>query len=318
MNAQVLRIRSLHKSYRGRHTVRANDGIDLTIAPGEVVGLLGHNGAGKTTLVNQIVGLARPDSGTITVGGVDAVAHPAAVREIVSVQAQANVPISGLTPRKAIELVGRIRGGQPDPVRRRADQLLAALDLGPWATTPSEKVSGGIARLTAFAMTAVAPGSLVILDEPTNDVDPVRRRLLWAQIRELADGGCGVLLVTHNVSEAERVVDHLAILDTGAVVGAGTPASLTAHLRDTLTFEADLAPGVDARWPEDLNGLTQGHLHASATLKSASASRVVAWAQEEIASGRLEQFALKPASLEDVYVELAGTTHDASTKELAA
>ena len=86
-------------------------------------------------------------------------------------------------------------------------------------------------------MTAVVPGRLVVLDEPTNDVDPVRRRLLWDEIRSLADAGAGTLLVTHNVREAERVVDRLVVLDRGRVVAAGTPASLSANAHGHLTVE---------------------------------------------------------------------------------
>lgn len=84
----------------------------------------------------------------------------------------------------------------------------------------------GIRRLVGYCMAAVAPGKIVILDEPTNDVDPLRRRLLWREIRSPADSGTAVLLITHNVLEAERAVDALAIIDKGRVVGTGTPSSL--------------------------------------------------------------------------------------------
>ena len=219
----VLSVEDLHKSFgRGERQVHANVGICLEAAAGEVVAILGHNGAGKTTLVNQIVGLLRPDAGEIRVAGNDAVAHPGSARQLCSIQAQANVPISGLTPSRAIELVGRMRGGDPRLVRERAALLVDALDLGQWAGTRAEKVSGGIARLTAFAMCAVVPGRIVILDEPTNDVDPVRRRLLWAHIRALADGGAAVLLVTHNVTEASSIIDRLVVLDRGHVIASGT------------------------------------------------------------------------------------------------
>ncbi len=318
MGEDVLTVRGLRKRYRGRRGVQANDGIDLDVAAGQVVGLLGHNGAGKTTLVHQVVGIVRPDEGTITVAGADAVAHPEQARRLVSIQAQANVPISGLTPRRAIELVGRIRGASPAAVRRRADDLLDALDLGPWADTPAEKVSGGVARLTAFAMTTVVPGRLVVLDEPTNDVDPVRRRLLWQQIRGLADAGHGVLLVTHNVREAERVVDHLAVLDRGVVLAADTPAGLTAHLRGSLTLEVDTAPGVDVRWHPAARDRAVGHLRATATVPSDAAADVVRWAQAEVDEGRLERYALTPASLEDVYVQLVGEPADATEEVPAA
>lgn len=299
----VLAIEHLVKQYRGK-AAPANDDVSLTAHAGRVLGVLGHNGAGKTTMVNQIVGLLRPTSGTIHVSGVDAVAHPARAREIVAVQAQANVPITGLTPRKAVELVGRIRGGEPRAVRRRTDQLLEALDLGPWADTPAEKISGGVARLTAFCMTVVQPAALVILDEPTNDVDPARRRLLWDAIRDTAAAGAAVLLVTHNVREAERTVDDLVVLDSGRVLAAGSPADLTTHLRGELFLELD---------GRDLPALPPG-LRASVTrpaqsvvpVPAARGAEVVAWAQTAVERGEVERFALTPASLEDAYLELVG------------
>lgn len=301
----VLRIRDLHKKFgRRARTVQANAGVDLDVGAGQVVGLLGHNGAGKSTLVNQVVGLLRPDAGTITLAGTDAVARPDQARRLASVQAQANVPITGLTPRTAIELVGRIRGGQPSAVRARTDHLIEALDLGDWAGTPAEKVSGGVARLTAFAMAAVAPGRLVVLDEPTNDVDPVRRRLLWREIRALADDGAGVLLVTHNVREAERVVDRLVVLDHGTVLADDTPAALTQARSGTLTLEVDLVPAGPPDWPDRLAPTDRGQGRASAAVPADEAADVVAWASTALAAGQIERYALTPASLEDVYVEL--------------
>ncbi|WP_182112397.1 MULTISPECIES: ABC transporter ATP-binding protein [unclassified Actinotalea] len=315
----LLRVRGLSKRYGGPQGVQANDGVDLDLAAGQVVGLLGHNGAGKTTLVHQVVGLVRPDAGSITLAGVDAVARPEVARRLTSIQAQANVPITGLTPRRAIELVGRIRGGERSRVRRRAEALLDALDLGPWADTPAEKVSGGIARLTAFAMTAVQPGALVVLDEPTNDVDPVRRRLLWEQIRGLADAGHAVLLVTHNVREAERVVDHLAILDHGVVLATDTPAGLTASLRGSLTLDLDLADDAPVAWHPAVRPGATGRLRAAGVVPADRAADVVAWAQAQVDSGRAERYALTPASLEDVYVHLVGEAqHTTTTEEVAA
>ena len=301
----VLRIRDLHKTF-GRRTraVHANAGIDLDVGAGQVVGLLGHNGAGKSTLVNQVVGLLRPDAGTITLAGIDAVARPDQARRLASVQAQANVPITGLTPRTAIELVGRIRGGQTPAVRTRTAHLIDALDLGDWAGTRAEKVSGGVARLTAFAMAAVVPGRLVVLDEPTNDVDPVRRRLLWHEIRALADDGAGVLLVTHNVREAERVVDRLVVLDHGKVLADDTPAALTQARSGTLTLEVDLVPACPPDWPDGLDVTDRDQGRASAAVPVDRAAAVVAWASAALAEGRIERYALTPASLEDVYIDM--------------
>lgn len=308
---EVLRIRGLHKSFgRGARAVRANAGVDLTVAAGAVTGLLGHNGAGKSTLVGQVVGLLKPDAGSIVLAGVDAVAHPALARRLASVQAQANVPITGLTPRTAIELVARMRGAERAAARARAGELIDALDLGDWAATPAQKVSGGVARLTAFAMAAVVPGRLVVLDEPTNDVDPVRRRLLWAQIRRLADDGAGVLLVTHNVREAEHVVDDLAVLDHGVVVAADSPGLLTQSYAGRLTLEVDLVPGVDPGWPRGDEPVARGVSHASLDLAADRAAEIVAWASARVAEGRIERYALSPASLEDVYIDIVSRVEE--------
>ncbi|MFC4225093.1 ATP-binding cassette domain-containing protein [Lysinibacter cavernae] len=310
MTTPILAISSLSKKYPGKRGTTANKSVDLTVQPGRVVGLLGHNGAGKTTLVNQVVGLLKPDSGTIHLGNLDAVAHPSRARELVSVQAQANVPITGLKPRTAIELVGRLRGGEKTAVAMRAQELIDALDLNEWADVPAEKISGGIARLTAFCMAAVVPGKLVILDEPTNDVDPVRRRLLWGVIRSIADTGAGILLVTHNVREAERAVDDLVVLDSGAVIAAGTPATLTAHMRNTLQLDLDFA--TPPALPAGL-GLTQlSQTHGVASIPTERAAEAVAWAHSSVGRGKIDRFSLTAASLEDLYVELVGHTADSA------
>ena len=239
------RDRGLTKTYR-RGGVRANDGIALQVDAGEVFGLLGHNGAGKTTLVNQVVGLRRPDAGSIRLDGVDVVADPGFARQVCSLQPQAQLPIDGLTPDQAIELLGRLRGGSPAVVERARDRYVEELSLGEWRGVDGERLSGGVKRLVSFVMAAVVPGRVVILDEPTNDVDPVRRRMLWGQVRALADEGAAVLLVTHNVVEAERSVDRLAILDRGRVIAQGTPASLKAEVADDLRLEIVLEPGAEA------------------------------------------------------------------------
>lgn len=220
----LLEIESLTKVYR--RGVRANDGISLSVAAGQVLGLLGHNGAGKSTLLNQVVGLVKPTSGSVRLDGRDAVADPAMARRACALQPQAQAPLNGITPRQAIEIMARIRGAGRRRARARTEELIAALDLEPWASTVGEKLSGGVQRLTAFCMAAAEPGRLVMFDEPTNDVDPVRRRLLWHQVRALGEAGCAVVLVTHNVAEAERAVQRLVILDQGRVVAQGTPAEL--------------------------------------------------------------------------------------------
>jgi ABC-2 type transport system ATP-binding protein len=301
----VLSFQDVTKRYR--NGVLANNGITFAVEFGEVFGLLGHNGAGKTTLVNQVVGLLRPDAGSITIAGIDAVASPARARELCSLQAQTNAPLTGITPRKAIELVGRMRGGRPARVRARTDELLDRLRMEPWADRRAQGLSGGINRLVAFCMAIVEPGQLVVLDEPTNDVDPVRRRLLWQEVRRLADAGCTVVLVTHNVTEAERAVDRIAILDEGRVVATGTPASLKHDVAEEIRLEVVWEAGVPAAAPpvEPSASITTGR-RSRFTMHQRHLTAAVTWAQELRDAGQVAEFSLGPATLEDVYIELVG------------
>jgi ABC-2 type transport system ATP-binding protein len=306
----LLEIKGVSKTYRRRLRgpgIRANDGIDLAVDAGQVFGLLGHNGAGKTTLVNQVIGLLRPDAGSIRIDGRDAIAEPGSARQACSLQPQAQLPIDGLTPDQAIELVGRLRGGGQAEVLERRERLIEALLLGEWRRTDGAKLSGGVKRLVSFAMAAVIPGRVVILDEPTNDVDPVRRRLLWEQVRALADEGAAVLLVTHNVVEAERSVDRLAILDRGCVLAQGTPAELKGSIAHDLHLELVFEPSAVAPLPASfVQRYVSNGSRAIATVPASQAGEAVAWAQALLRDGVAEEFSLAPATLEDVYIELVG------------
>jgi ABC-2 type transport system ATP-binding protein len=302
----LLEINDLTKVYRTG--TRANDGISLAIAEGEVFGLLGHNGAGKTTLVNQVVGLLRPTAGSIRIDGRDMIVNPGLARRLCSFQAQAQVPIDGLTPRQAIDLLGQLRGASKSDVRLRRDRLVEALDLGEWLDVDAARLSGGVKRLVAFAMAAVWPGRLVMLDEPTNDVDPIRRRLLWRQVRSLADHGAAVLLVTHNVIEAERSVDRLAILDEGRVIAEGTPAALKSRLGAELRLEVVVDPDAQEPLASPFGpGVAVGN-RLMIGVPSDAAGDAVAWADAKARAGLIEEFTLGPATLEDVYVALVGGT----------
>lgn len=301
----ILEIEHLCKEYRRGE--RANDDISLTVEAGEVFGLLGPNGAGKTTLVNQIIGLAAPTSGIIRIAGVDVTANPDYARQACSFQPQSQVPIDGVTPLQAIELVGRLRGGEKELVRQRAKRLVEALDIGEWADKHGQTLSGGVRRLTAFCMAAIVPGQLVILDEPTNDIDPLRRRLLWQQVRNLADMGSAVLLVTHNVLEAERSVDRLAIIDRGSVVGAGTAASLKGYENGYLRLELILEPRSEPPTPPTF--LSQSVIVGQRMVGRVPASlvdRAVEWTRQLQRMETIEEFSIGPATLEDVYMRLVG------------
>jgi ABC-2 type transport system ATP-binding protein len=301
----LLELEHVSKAYRGG--VLANDDISLSVEAGEVFGLLGPNGAGKTTLVNQIIGLLAPTSGTIRVAGVDTVKNPGFARQTCSFQPQTQVPIEGMTPYQAIELAGRLRGGRADQVRATAMELIEAFELGAWSNKGGEALSGGVRRLVAFCMATVVPGRITILDEPTNDVDPLRRRLLWQQVRLLADRGSTVLLVSHNVLEVERSVDRLAIIDHGKVIGSGTPGSMKNGDGDYLRLELLFEPGTTLpALPAFLSHPVNGGRRLIGRVKSADVTQATLWANRMKNDQMVEEYSIGPATLEDAYIRKIG------------
>jgi ABC-2 type transport system ATP-binding protein len=156
-------------------------------------------------------------------------------------------------------------------------------------------------------MVTVWPGRVVILDEPTNDVDPLRRRLLWEQIRRLGGWGCAVFLVTHNVMEAEKSVDRLAIIDRGHLIAEGTPSALKADDRGHLRLQVMLVPGVET---PQLPGLVRQHVRVGhnlvTTIDETDAAHGIGWAEELIGLRVAEEYALSATTLEDVYIRLTG------------
>jgi ABC-2 type transport system ATP-binding protein len=296
--------------------VCANDAITLRVEPGEVYGLLGPNGAGKSTLVKQVIGLLKPTAGQLRLGPYDLVAEPDTARQMCSYLPQAQMPIDSFRVREAIEITGRIRGGDRAGVRRRAGELIEALDIGEWRDAMGQRLSGGVKRLVGFAMVTVWPGRLVILDEPTNDVDPLRRRLLWDQIRVLGERGSAVLLVTHNVMEAEKSVDRLAIIAGGRLIAEGTPSSLKADDRDHLRLQVMLVPGkATPELPRWIRSSTRVGHNLIAAIDQADEARGIGWARDLIARSVAEEYGLGATSLEDVYIRLTGHVSDGHTTE---
>lgn len=229
-------VRGLTKTYpavRGRRgtpatpEVRATDDVGLDIRRGEIFGLLGPNGAGKTTLVRQLTGLMRPDRGSVEILGHDIVRHPDRASRILAYLGQESSALDELTVSLAAETTGRLRGLEVRRARAERDAVLEELGLTPIAGRPLRRLSGGQRRLACFASALVGERPLLVLDEPTTAMDPVARRAVWSAVdRRRAERGTTVLLVTHNVIEAETVLDRVAVLDQGRVIACDTPTGL--------------------------------------------------------------------------------------------
>lgn len=313
MKRSAVRVNGLTKRYP--NGVVAIDDIDIDIGSGEVVGLLGHNGAGKTTLVRQVSGLALPTSGSVRLGDIDPVSEPMLAREMVAVQPQQQFPLGAMSFSEAVLLTGRLRGSSTKQARIRFGELVDQLRLEKWLTVRGDRLSGGMLRLAMFCMAAIASAPILVLDEPTNDVDPMRRQLLWEEVRRIADGGAAVLLVTHNVAEAERSVDRIAVLDHGRLRFTGTPAELRQTGKSAgLRLEVVIPPLVDSspRHP-GLTFVSLGRDRWRAEVAPEHAPEILAWSQRQVELGEMSEYEVGPWGLQDSYLELVGAPTEVSS-----
>lgn len=221
----VISVADLRKAYGDVDVLR---GVNLSVARGEIVALLGSNGAGKTTTVKILSTLLRHDSGHVEVAGHDVATDGLAVRAAISLTGQFAAVDEVLTGRENLVLVARLRH-LPDP-RAVAADLLDRFSLTDAADRRAGTYSGGMRRRLDLAMSLVGDPEVVFLDEPTTGLDPAARKDVWAVVRELAAAGTTILLTTQQLEEAEHLADRVAILHEGVVVAEGTVAELRAML----------------------------------------------------------------------------------------
>jgi ABC-2 type transport system ATP-binding protein len=285
----------------GRRT--AVDGVDLEVAAGEVVALLGRNGAGKTSTVEAIEGYRRPAAGTIRVLGLDPLrrAGHQALTARMGVMLQRGGVYPSMGPAEALHLFAAY---YDDPVRPA--ELLERLDLTGVATTPWRRLSGGEQQRLSLALALIGRPEVVFLDEPTAGVDPGGRLSIRGQIADLRAAGVCVLVTTHELEEAERVADRVVIMDHGRVVASGSPAELAGRDPASAAIRfagpagldtSDLARELQVEILEEV----PGHYLVAAAGKPATVARVTAWLAEHDITIRDLRTA---ARLEDVFLRL--------------
>ncbi|MCG6493129.1 ABC transporter ATP-binding protein [Kitasatospora sp. A2-31] len=308
-------VRDLVKTYRsGRGAaaadVRANDGVTLTVRRGEIFGLLGPNGAGKSTLVRQLTGLLRPDSGSVEILGHDVVRHPERAARLLGYLGQESTALDELTVALAAETTGRLRGLSRAQARAEAADVLTELALEPLAHRPLAKLSGGQRRLACFAATLVGERPLLVLDEPTTGMDPVARRAVWSAVeRRRTELSTTVLLVTHNVIEAETVLDRVAVLDDGRVIACDTPGGLKALVDGDVRLDLvwrDEAPLTVPAVAELAGRAERTGRRWTVRTTPEEARELVAAVTTGPAFAALDDFTLATPSLEDAYLKLGG------------
>lgn len=206
--------------------VHALRGIDLHVAEGEILGLLGPNGSGKTTTINALTTLLRPDSGTVAIAGIDALAEPARVRPLIGLTGQFAALDGALTARENLVLFARLYKLSPADARARAAELLEEFGLSEAADRRAGTFSGGMRRRLDLAASMIGEPRVLFLDEPTTGLDPRSRNLLWDIVRRLRDDGMTIILTTQYLAEADELADRIVVIDRGTVIAEGTPAQL--------------------------------------------------------------------------------------------
>ena len=235
----VYELRDVVMVYPGQQE-RANDGISLDIRRGEIFGILGDNGAGKTTLVRQMVNLLQPTSGSISLFGRRVADDPLGVTTRVGFMPQDGAVLDSLTVDELLFVTAHLRGASRDGARRERDRLIEFWDLTAVRRRPCRHISGGQLRLVQLALATASAPPVVILDEPTANLDPQRRRLVWKNLRQLNRGqGTTVIFITHDAVEAEKIIERVAILRAGRVVAIGKPASLKRRVDRQVRLELE-------------------------------------------------------------------------------
>jgi ABC-2 type transport system ATP-binding protein len=217
----VVTVQDLVKRYGNLVAV---NGVSFSIREGEIFGIIGPNGAGKTTTVECISGLRVPDSGLIRVRGLSPQKDRNQIREFVGVQLQQSALPPRLTAGEAVELFASFY-----PMPLNPDELLDLLGIKHLKDTQFRKLSGGEKQRLSIALALVGNPRIAILDELTTGLDPEARRETWALIERIRDRGVTVILVTHFMDEAERLCDHLALIDHGVVRALDTPEAIAAR-----------------------------------------------------------------------------------------
>jgi ABC-2 type transport system ATP-binding protein len=250
----------LSKSYG---TVRAVRSVDLVIAPGETVALLGPNGAGKTTTIDMVLGLTRPDSGTVSLFGMSPAQAVAA--GVVGGMLQTGSLIEQLSVRELVTMVASL---YPHPLG--VDEVLQLTGAAEFADRQSTRLSGGQTQRVRFAIALVADPDLLLLDEPTSAMDVEGRREFWASMRAVAARGTTVIFATHYLEEADAFADRIVLLARGEIVADGPATEIKAKVGGR-TIRATL-PDAGVAQLAALPGVTNADRHGDAVILSCADS----------------------------------------------
>ncbi|MFA7198428.1 MAG: ATP-binding cassette domain-containing protein [Methanoculleus sp.] len=285
-------------------------GINFTVRRGEVFSFLGPTGAGKSTTINILTTLLPLQKGTVRVAGYDVAREPGKVRESIGIVFQDDVLDRDLTVWETMEFHGRLYAIPRDERRRRIDDLLRVVELGPKRDERTKNLSGGMKRRLQIARGLMTRPEVLFLDEPTLGLDPQTRMRMWEYIQGVNETGTTIFLTTHYMEEADLLSDRISIIDGGKIIVSGTPEELKNTLGEDVVY---LETGDDTKARETLQGvgeirsITESPRGLSITI-SADGSRCLPRIVEAVRSAGvgISSVNLKKPTMDDVFVHYTG------------
>ena len=293
----VYDVRNLAKTYPGA-TEPANKDISFQVREGEIFGILGDNGAGKTTLIKQMVNLLPSSSGDILLYGKPLNHEALYLPSLVGYMPQESHSLNQLTVAEALYYSAHLRGMKRSAALDERDCLLKLWDMENLRDHTSSRLSGGQRRLLRLAVATAALSKVLVLDEPTNDLDPQKRRLVWENLRALnRDRGTTIIFITHDAAEAEKIIERVGILHQGELIVTGAPHALKRNLKNKLRLEIAFEPGQAPSLPADLAPRQLTETRWQIYLEQHQLGAVTA----ALDIDRLTDMKLSSATLEDLY-----------------
>ncbi len=226
MSPPALQLRALAKTYGERTAVA---GIDLDVAPGEILGLLGPNGAGKTTTISMACGVVTPTRGEVMIGGLSLARDPYGAKRRLGLVPQELALYEELSARANLAYFGALYGMSAAAIATRGDWVLGVVGLADRDREPVKRYSGGMKRRLNLACGLLHEPALLVLDEPTVGVDPQSRNHIFETVRALRTAGMTIVYTTHYMEEVEALCDRVAIMDAGRLIALGTVRELIAQ-----------------------------------------------------------------------------------------
>jgi ABC-2 type transport system ATP-binding protein len=301
MNHSILQVENLYKCYGDVEAVR---GVSFNVDEGEVFGLLGPNGAGKTSTVEILEGLRTPDSGRVSVCGLDPQKSPQELKHEIGAALQATSLPDKLRVMEALRLFSSFYHRKRSP-----EELLKRFGLEEKRNTFYSQLSGGQKQRLALAMALINDPKVLFFDEPTSGLDPQVRREIYDIIAELRNEKKTIVMTTHYIEEAERLCDRVAIVDHGQVIALGTPRELKERSGDKTRLEVRLARPEPQEVLKNLDGVSECRILGDSYILHCQRppQAIVSLVKHLEAQGNeLVSLEIATPSLEDVFIELTG------------